>query len=196
MVVGGLLFLAFAYFAVGQAAVNRNGAETAADAAALAAAQDTRNQLAGEWVQNVLDPTTWQGIFNGVTAPMTGCGRAGELAGQNDATVKVCQPQTVPLGYTVTVQTNKPVGDSIVPSTSNQYSHADATAVIESRCTFDAPVPSSSPAPTPTSTPAPGGAALPRLTCGGKIWDLDPAHLTDLPGPQDLFDVHLVHLAD
>lgn len=187
-VVGGLLFLAFAYFAVGQAAVNRNGAETAADAAALAAAQDTRNQLAGEWVQDVLDPTKWQGIFNGVGAQMSGCGRAIELAGQNDATVQGCVPQAVPLGYKVTVQTNKPVGDSIVPSTSNQYSHADATAVIESRCTFDAPVPSSSPAPTP------GGAALPRLTCkGGKIWDLDPAHLTDLPGPQDLFDVHLAH---
>jgi hypothetical protein len=29
VVVGGLLFLAFAYFAVGQAAANRNGAQTA-----------------------------------------------------------------------------------------------------------------------------------------------------------------------
>ena len=47
-VVGGLLFLAFAYFAVGQAAVNRNGAQTAADAAALAAAQEARDQLAGQ----------------------------------------------------------------------------------------------------------------------------------------------------
>ncbi|MGV9241848.1 pilus assembly protein TadG-related protein, partial [Streptomyces nigra] len=41
-VAAGLLFLAFAYLAVGQAAANRNGAQTAADAAALAAALDTR----------------------------------------------------------------------------------------------------------------------------------------------------------
>ena len=46
-VVGGLLFLALAYFAVGQATVNRGGAQTAADAASLAAAQYVRYHLAG-----------------------------------------------------------------------------------------------------------------------------------------------------
>src|SRR4051794_28092055 len=51
-VVGGLLFLAFAYLAVGQAAATRNGAQTAADAAALAAAQDLRDKLAGQWVED------------------------------------------------------------------------------------------------------------------------------------------------
>ena len=49
-VVGGLLCLALAYFAVGQAAVNRNGAQSAADAAALAAALNTRDELADQWV--------------------------------------------------------------------------------------------------------------------------------------------------
>ncbi|MEU1268170.1 pilus assembly protein TadG-related protein [Streptomyces sp. NPDC005799] len=178
-VVGGLLFLAFAYFAVGQAAVNRNGAETAADAAALAAAQQTRDQLAGDWVKNVLDPTKWQDIFDGEGAQPIGCGRAAQLAGQNDATVASCAMQTVPLGYKVTVETNKPIGDSIVPSTTDRHSHASATAVIKSLCTFDPPA-------------AAGGAELPRLTCkDDKIWDLDPTDLTDLPEPQDLFDVHL-----
>lgn len=74
--VAGLLFLAFAYFAVGQAAVNRNGAQTAADAAALAAAQETRDGLADLWVADVLDPSKWLGIFEGRAARTHAGGRA------------------------------------------------------------------------------------------------------------------------
>ncbi|MFJ9537763.1 pilus assembly protein TadG-related protein [Streptomyces sp. NPDC101225] len=180
-VVGGLLFLAFAYFAVGQAAVNRNGAQTAADAAALAAAQETRDGLAGLWAQNVLDPTKWQGIFDGDGAVFDGCGRARQLASRNDATViGACPTTTVPLSYTVYVRADKPVGQSIVPGTENHHAHAHATAVIEPLCTFDPPAADA------------GHDVLPRLSCkDGRIWDLDPKHLTDLPGPEDLFDVHL-----
>lgn len=180
-VVGGLLFLAFAYFAVGQAAVNRNGAQTAADAAALAAAQDTRDQLAGVWAKNVLDPTKWQGIFNGDGAVLDGCRRAQQLATQNDATVVPgsCRPTLVPLSYTVYVKTDKPVGESIVPGTESHYAHAHATAVIEPLCQFEPPAADA------------GGDVLPRLSCRDRNWDLDPKHLTDLPGPEDLFDVHL-----
>ncbi|MEV6509212.1 pilus assembly protein TadG-related protein [Streptomyces sp. NPDC051642] len=179
-VVAGLLFLAFAYVAVGQAAVNRGGAQTAADAAALAAAQDTRDQLAGKWVENVLDPTKWQEIFDGIADGLTpSCGRADELAGQNDAGVDSCT-QTEPLSFTVAVKTDKPVGDSIVPGTENTYSKAHATAVIEPLCTFP-----------PLGQDA-GDDVLPKLTCkNNKEWDLDPTDLTDLPGPEDLFDVHL-----
>ncbi|WP_217210439.1 pilus assembly protein TadG-related protein, partial [Streptomyces sp. AC550_RSS872] len=137
-VVAGLLFLAFAYLAVGQAAANRNGAQTAADAAALAAAQETRDQLAGMWVEDVLDPTKWQDIFDGIGAQLDGCWRAHELAAQNDAAVDGCGPVGL-LGYTVTVQSTKPVGDSIVPGTEDTRSKASATAVIEARCTFDLP---------------------------------------------------------
>ena len=176
MVVGGLLFLALAYFAVGQAAANRNGAQTAADAAALAAAQDTRDKLAALWVTDVLDPTKWQDIFNGKQA-VPSCARAYELAAQNDATVQSCEPGL--LSYTVQVQTNKPVGHSIVPGTESTKSTATATAVIEALCTFELP-----------SAEA-GKDALPQLTCKDRNWDLDPKHLTDLPEPQDLFDVHL-----
>jgi hypothetical protein len=32
---------------------------------------------------------------------------------------------------------------------------------------------------------------LPELTCEDGNWTLDPTDLTDLPGPEDLFDVHL-----
>ncbi|MEV5430077.1 pilus assembly protein TadG-related protein [Streptomyces sp. NPDC052701] len=177
-VVGGLLFLAFAYFAVGQAAVNRNGAQTAADAAALAAAQDTRDQLAGKWVEDLLDPTKWEGIFEG-DLPGDSCWRAHQLAAQNDAGVQGCD-RTAPLRYEVEVRTNKSVGNSIIPGTEDEKSRAFAAAVIERRCVFELP----------------GGVAddvLPQLECrGGRVWELDPDDLTVLPKPEDLFDVHLV----
>ncbi|MGW5633898.1 pilus assembly protein TadG-related protein [Streptomyces sp. NPDC003832] len=178
-VVGGLLFLAFAYLAVGQAAANRNGAQTAADAAALAAAQETRDQLAGQWVEDVLDPAQWQDIFDGfVTGLEPSCWRADELAAQNDAHVEACA-QTGPLEYTVDVKTDKPVGDSIVPGTEGKYASASATAVIKPRCEFDLPGEDAE------------EDTLPQLMCEDKDWDLDPEDLADLPEPEDLFEVHL-----
>ena len=179
-VVGGLLFLAFAYFAVGQAAANRNGAQTAADAAALATAQDRRDQLAGAWVKDVLDPTKWQAIFEGTAEGLSpSCWRAYQLAEQNDARVNNCGPEG-PLGFTVEVETNKSVGDSVVPGTAARKSDATATAVIEPRCDVDPPA---------------GGAGpdvLPQLLCeDGVTWELDPDDLDVLPEPEDLFDVHL-----
>lgn len=184
-VVGSLLFLAFAYFAVGQAAVNRNGAQTAADAAALAAAQDRRDLLAGAWANDVLDWTRWQDIFQGNADGLNpSCWRAHQLAAQNDARVIGCEPDGL-LGFTVEVETNKPVGDSIVPGTADRKSNASAIAVIEPRCTFK-----------PPATDA-GGNVLPRLSCkdrDGRLtdWDLKPGDPPDvLPEPEDLFDVHL-----
>ncbi|MFD0001934.1 pilus assembly protein TadG-related protein [Streptomyces sp. NPDC127178] len=187
-VVAGLLFLAFAYLAVGQAAANRNGAQTAADAAALAAAQETRDQLAGDWLEVIGDPTKWQDILDGDTELVDGCWRAYELAAQNDAEVRGCG-KAEPLGYTVDVETNKSVGDSIVPGTEDVKSTASATAVIKPLCTFD--------------LPGEGGEGgdegdgndtlpLPQLTCDDDTnWDLDPEDPTTLPAPEDLFDVHL-----
>jgi hypothetical protein len=181
-VVGGLLFLAFAYFAVGQAAANRNGAQTAADAAALAAAQDRRDQLAGAWVKDLLDPTKWQQIFEGNAEGLDpSCWRAYQLAAQNDAQVTGagCLPEGL-LGFTVEVETNKSVGESIVPGTERQKANASAKAVIEPLCTFDPPVD--------------GGdeKVLPALTCdGGTEWDLDAKRPELVPKPEDLFDVHL-----
>ncbi len=178
-VVAGLLFLALAYFAVGQAAVNRSSAQTAADAAALAAAQDTRDQLAGEWVKAVLDPTKWQDIFEGNgQGLLSSCWRASQLAQQNGAHLRGCDPDG-PLSYEVEVQTNESMGKSLVPITETTRSRARATAVIEPLCTFQ-----------PVAAEAEHDE-LPRLSCR-KNWDLDPKHLTDLPEPQDLFDVHLV----
>ncbi|GGP92866.1 hypothetical protein GCM10010266_14530 [Streptomyces griseomycini] len=178
---GGLLFLAFAYLAVGQAAANRNGAQTAADAAALAAAQDRRDQLADMWAQNLLDPTKWQDIFDGEAGGLgPSCWRADQLAAQNDATV-LCAPDG-PLGYTVEATASKPVGDSIVPGTENKYAKESATAVIEPRCTFDLPA----------GEIEAGDDTLPLLTCEDREWELDPKGPKELlPKPEDLFDVHL-----
>jgi hypothetical protein len=174
-VVAGLLFLAFAYLAVGQAAANRNGAQTAADAAALAAALDTRDKLTDEWLENVLDPAKWQDIFDGEGVGFDGCGRAEQLAAQNDATAHCEATLGLPPGYVVDVETTKPVGDSIVPGTEDVHSTATATAVIEPLC-----------------EPGPdAGQDVLELTCKDRNWTLDPEDLDDLPRPEDLFDVHL-----
>ncbi|MFI6376356.1 pilus assembly protein TadG-related protein [Streptomyces sp. NPDC050546] len=180
-VVGGLLFLAFAYFAVGQAAANRNGAQTAADAAALAAAQDKRDQLAGAWVKDVLDPNKWQAIFDGNAEVLReSCWRAHQLAAQNDATVLGCGNPGGPLRFSVEVRTNKPMGDSIVPGEANRKARASADAVIEARCDVDPPAEDAGP------------DVLPQLLCDGdEKWELDPDDLDVLPKPEDLFDVHL-----
>lgn len=192
MVVAGLLFLAFAYFAVGQAAVNRNGAQTAADAAALAAAQEARDQLADLWVVDVSDPGKWQSIFEGNGAD-DACWRAKQLAEMNDATAE-CVPDG-PLGYTVTAQTNKTVGESVVPGTADRQAHANATAVIEPLCWFESPSePPVEPSGQPSGEPPgedPGDDVLPTLTCKGGNWEPDPDDPADLPKPEDLFDVHL-----
>ncbi|WCN03000.1 pilus assembly protein TadG-related protein [Streptomyces sp. M92] len=176
----GLLFLAFAYLAVGQAATNRNGAQTAADAAALAAAQETRDQLAGEWAENVGDPASWDAIFDGaVTGLDDSCWRADQLAAQNAAHIDDCTMDG-PLRYSIEVTSDEPVGDSIVPGTEDDYAQASAVAVIESNCTFELP-----------EEGAEADDALPRLTCKEQAWDLDLDDLPELPEPQDLFDVHL-----
>ncbi|MGW6888370.1 pilus assembly protein TadG-related protein [Streptomyces sp. KS_5] len=184
MVVAGLLFLAFAYLAVGQAAANRNGAQTAADAAALAAAQETRNQMAGDWLEVVDDPTKWQDILDGDGAVFDACWRAYELADQNDATVNGCEESEL-FGYTVSVETNKSVGDSIVPGTEDFKSTASATAVIEPLCGFDLPDEDTDEGDGNDTLP------LPQLTCDDGTWDPDPDDPASLPNPEDLFDVHL-----
>ncbi|MGW1589637.1 pilus assembly protein TadG-related protein [Streptomyces sp. NPDC002386] len=175
-VVAGLLFLAFAYLAVGQAAVNRGGAQTAADAAALAAAQEARDQLAGLWVDALSDPAKWTDIFegNGVDDP---CWRAEQLAAENDARLNSCDPEL--LRYTVEVQTNKSVGDSVVPGTENIKSTKSATAVIEPLCTVELPGKDVA------------AEALPRLNCKDGDWEPDPEDRAGLPKPEELFDVHL-----
>ncbi|CAM5382546.1 pilus assembly protein TadG-related protein [Streptomyces violaceorubidus] len=177
-VVGGLLFLALAYFAVGQAAATRSEAQTAADAAALAAALETRDRLTDQWIAHILEPDSWQRIFDGDAHVPNGCWRAHQLAARNGAKAD-CEPDG-PLGYTVVAETNDSVGDTIVPGTEGRKATQTATAVIEARCWFE---------PLAEDT---DDDVLPSLSCkGGEDWDLNPDDLSDLPKPDDLFDVHL-----
>ncbi|KQX13711.1 hypothetical protein ASC82_07155 [Streptomyces sp. Root431] len=185
-VVGGLLFLAFAYFAVGQAAFTRNGAQTAADAAALAAAQDAREQLREGWVEVIRDPGQWGGFLDGLDYDSdAACDQAAEFAALNGAAFS--GDACVPLGsggFRVTVRTN---GTESHPAT------ASASAVIEPLCEFK-PEPASEP---PTSTPTPPGegeeeeeSPIVGLVCDGVAWEIDPEKPT-LPGAVDLFTVRL-----
>jgi hypothetical protein len=178
-VVAGLLFLAFAFLAVGQAGANRNGAQTAADAAALAAALDTRDQLAGKWADVVRDPAEWPGILNGIADGLApSCPRADDLAAQNDASVTECTEGG--LDFRVEVLTDKSVGDSVIPGTESVRSRAEALAVIDPLCTFDPPGEEAA------------DDALPELTCkNNRNWTPDPDDPASLPEPQDLFRVHL-----
>ncbi|MEV4332315.1 pilus assembly protein TadG-related protein [Streptomyces sp. NPDC049597] len=180
VMVGSLLFLAFAFFAVGQASATRNTAQGAADAAALAAAQDAREKLSAEWLDSLADPTRWQDIFDGKADITASCGAAAQFAAKNGAVLdgERCYSTFEPWGLTFTadVRTQKPIGDSIIPGTESEYATADAKAAVKPRCTFEL---------------ADDAQVLPTLTCKTKSWDLedDP---TDLPDAKDLFDVQLV----
>ncbi|MFF5762448.1 pilus assembly protein TadG-related protein [Streptomyces tanashiensis] len=194
-VIAGLLFLAFAYFLVGQAALTRNSAQTAADAAALAAAQDAREQLRDGWIEVILDPGQWAGFLKGEDYDEdAACQRAAVFAARNEAalTGDTCVPLTTgEHGFRVTVTTT---------GRESHHATASAEAVLEPLCTFDPPVPTrdpseSTPGPTPTG-PDDGGEEpdeddpVVGLVCGGKPSVIDPES-PSLPSAADLFRVRL-----
>ncbi|GGT83239.1 pilus assembly protein TadG-related protein [Streptomyces lateritius] len=196
-VVAGLLFLAFAYFAVGQAAATRNGAQTAADAAALAAAQDARDQLRDGWLEVILDPDAWERFLSGegYTATMA-CERAETFAAKNDADLWGDGCVRLPLGeegFRVQVRTRYTVGASLIPGTERQHATAEATAVLEPRCTFSAPEPTEDPGTDPEPEPQPTPTEpvpILGLSCDGDPWEIDPER-PRLPTAADLFTVRL-----
>ncbi|MEH6374100.1 pilus assembly protein TadG-related protein [Streptomyces sp. KLMMK] len=217
-VVAGLLFLAFAYVAVGQAAVSRNGAQSAADAAALAATRDAREQLRTTLLASLADPATWQRALNGRNVfTERACAAARRFAEVNEAQMGNGPEDCRPLndgrtGFTVRLQSRKSVGGSAVPGTGNRHMEATATAVIVPRvCTLRPaktnspepgrpPIPRGSKEPEPSRTPAPGESKKPepkpvQLHCSdGRTWEFDPENLggaKNLPGVADLFSVRL-----
>ncbi|MET8134585.1 pilus assembly protein TadG-related protein [Streptomyces sp. NPDC005251] len=179
---GILLFAAFAFFAFAQAASARNGAQSAADAAALAAAQDSRDELMAGLTGAVGTDDHWLDWLNGDRFQGVGASAAADrLAAENDSTVRGgAQPAIVNgfPGYRVAIETRYTVGDSIIPGTENRHATAQATAVIQPRCTF--------------ATDA-DPKKLVQLDCGGRIVDIDPEHFNsdDLPDASVLFSVHL-----
>ncbi|MEU6821712.1 pilus assembly protein TadG-related protein [Streptomyces atriruber] len=179
---GILLFVALAFFAFAQAASARNGAQSAADAAALAAAQESRDELVEGLGLSIGEGDDWLDWLAGDKLTDAGAqDAAGALAADNDSQVRDFGPTEVNgyPGYRVSVETNYTVGDSVIPGTESQHAKADATAVIKPRCDVD-----------PSSDPE----KVVEFECdGGDSFEIDPEdfELDDLPDASVLFSVHL-----
>lgn len=175
-----LFFLAFAYFAVGQAAVSRNTTQTAADAAALAAAREGRDQLHDDVLDALTsgDTKALEGVLASSPHDVNdaACGKAYAFASDNGAKVDGCnRAPGLPLGFRVTVQSLSSVGRSAVKGSENVYAKAEATAVVEPRCAVDG-----------------FQDALVHLTCGHKSVSVDP---TADGFTLDLSTFYTVHLS-
>ncbi|WP_344274328.1 pilus assembly protein TadG-related protein [Streptomyces hebeiensis] len=200
--VAGLLFLALAFFTVGQAGAARNGAQGAADAAALAAAQESRDQFRLDLEANLLDPGWLDDVFNGnPLGTYDGCRAASQFAALNDAQLVDGDCRALGggrWGFTVHVENQKPMGENILSAAENKRADAHATAVVEPRCSFE-------PAEEAEEPPADGndgddegdeGDDTPTspgsLVCDdGVPWTIEPEHLDLLPDMADLFSVRL-----
>ncbi|MFG3252608.1 hypothetical protein [Streptomyces sp. NPDC048172] len=180
VVMAGLLFLAFAFFAVAQASTVRNGGQSAADSAALGAAQDDRDELFDGFMEALDDGDAWKEWLAG-DAPLEGdgCGEADHFAGQNRADVLSCDQieRNGDDGYTVEIETRFDTGDTIVPGTDHKKAKAKANAVVQPLCEPDEDE---------------GGGDEIHITCEDEDFTIDPDD-DDLDlKPADLFDVVLV----
>ncbi|MER6448538.1 pilus assembly protein TadG-related protein [Streptomyces venezuelae] len=194
VVVAGLLFAALAFFAIGQSSVRRSDAQGAADAAALAAGREARDRVLLGLDLAALKPADWQKIANGDFFEAGGaCAAAETFAAKNDAKATGCDASRVPR-FTVTVETNGTVGDSVIPGTGSMHATAAATALIEPRCQIgvvDEPASTSTPgAELPAPTPTPPTV---HFSCNGKPVDFDPLKPGSLSAlTKNLFSVRLV----
>lgn len=186
----GLLFLAFAFFAVGQASATRNGAQGAADSAALAAAQRVREELGPKVLAALTTPGGLDNIFNGIVIA-DAHNEAATFASKNHADLTGFDSRAGGVGqfkFTADVKTQYTVGTSVIPGTEDEHGTASATAVIELRCTLPPGGGGNSPTPTPTSVPTPTPTPPPvTITCDGKDMPVDP-----LPDLEKIFSVKLV----
>ncbi|WP_335939117.1 pilus assembly protein TadG-related protein [Streptomyces sp. PTD5-9] len=138
VMVAGLLFLAFAFFTVGRASALRNGAQGAADAAALAAAQQAREDMEAPFLASL--PERMLDVFlDSYQFPSAmPCASAQRLASANEADVKECTPQYGGRRdkITVEVETRKPVGSPVIRGMDREYAKSRATAIVEFRCSW------------------------------------------------------------
>lgn len=178
MAIAALFFLAFAFFAVGQASVTRNGAQTAADAAALAAAREARDGSQAAFLAALkagdLDKLG-QLLQGSGMKNADGCGAAQAYADENHADLGPCDLVADPVGYSVQVKTQGTVGSSVVDGTENLHAQATATAVVEARCVLDGT----------------DGKAV-KFICAGRPVTIDP---TANDFRLDLSTFYSVHLA-
>ncbi|MFD4988566.1 pilus assembly protein TadG-related protein [Streptomyces sp. NPDC058374] len=179
---GMLLFVAFAFFAFAQAAVARNGAQSAADAAALAAAQESRLVLADGLIDSIGDSDQWLDWLN--AEPVAGEGtevEAGRLASLNGAEIVDFRAESrkgLP-AFWVRVQSLSPVGDSVIPGTESTKAKAEAVAAVEPRCEMDEGI-------NPEEEVA--------FRCGGELHVIDPDDFehSDFPEVAEMFAARLV----
>ncbi|MFJ7155528.1 pilus assembly protein TadG-related protein [Streptomyces sp. NPDC101118] len=185
--VAGLLFLALAFFAVGQAAAKRNGAQGAADAAALAAAQEARDTLGPGWHLGLLDRDGWEAMLDGKAfSAAQSCAAAEDFAAANSAQVVAGGCHVATPRFHVAVQTTSAVGNSVVPGTENIHAKASATAVIEPRCEIG----SWTDPPPDSDSDRPSGPF--EITCKGRPVRIDPSDLDPWRTlAKVLFDVRL-----
>lgn len=152
---------------MGQAGADKNGAQTAADAAALAAAQSYRDQLR-TGLLGALNGGAWADWLSGRAGdPAAACGEAAAYARGNGAElVGGCGAVGVlPASFEVTVRASEPVGRSVVPGTEDTHATARARAVVEPRCTGKSPEDHKPPV---------------DIVCDGRVLSIDPAHPDDL----------------
>lgn len=200
--IAGLLFLAFAFFAVAQAATVRNGGQTAADAAALAAARDDRDLYFDGFLDALAGDEEWREWLEGV-APLDGdgCGAAARFAGRNRSDLLSCAPvaREGDGGYTVRVRTRFDTGDTFVPGADHKKARATATAVVRPRCAAeeDAAGRDAEDGPGEDAGGEEAGgedadAEEIELTCAGEDLTIDPRDENPDVRPSDLFAVVLV----
>ncbi|MET9364903.1 pilus assembly protein TadG-related protein [Streptomyces sp. NPDC006632] len=197
VMVAGLLFLAFAFFAVGQASATRNGAQGAADSAALAAAQRAREELGPKVVAALMAPGGMDDIFKDGAFIAPARIEAASFAARNRAELMPGGWEAGPGGlgqfkFTVKVQTQYTVGKSVIPGTENEHATASATAVLKFRCVLPpgggAGRPTAEPSGTPTGEPTGQPTPPPvTITCDGQDLPTDP-----LPPLEKIFAVKLV----
>ncbi|WP_170837838.1 pilus assembly protein TadG-related protein [Streptomyces sp. TP-A0874] len=194
-VVASLLFLALAFLVVGQAGAARNGAQSAADAAALAAAQNARDQLRGGLINSLLEPGNWKDLIEGRKfGTYSACLDAGRFAAQNKSEVVPggCERLTGwRNGFTVKVKTQQPLGKTVIPGTESKHMTAEATAVIEPKCTFKPDEGDDSPEPPPGEGDEDEEPKQLKLKCDGRDWSIDPENFDFFPDAADLFSVRL-----
>lgn len=161
-----------------QAGTVRGGGQSAADAAALAAAQDDRDALFDDLLDAIADGDDLGDLLDGLGPPSgDGCGQADHFADRNRSDVLSCEAISKGGhdGYTVEVRTRFDTGDTFVPGTDNKKAEASATAVVKPRCELA------------------DDADLIQMTCDGEEFTIDPDDDTDVDlKPSDFFSVVLV----
>lgn len=187
--ISGMLFVALAFFVVGMAGETRSEAQGAADAAALAAAREARDDVFAGLSLVDLKAADWEKILDGKRFDVkSACGAAERFAEQNQATAE-CEA-SLPR-FTVSVTTDRTVGNSVVPGTEAIHGKAVATAIIKPHCSLG-------PEPAPSETPGPPDSQVPKpdpvnITCDGhgpiKLDPLNPGQLSKLA--RTLFSVRL-----